>query len=97
MATNKKTLESTAARDESQPALNDRQRAERVLVSQGRAKGLLDSLGEPALKRLAEFCSPAGVVAPAAVGGVRDILVDFYGAQKAVVAEDEQNSRGGEE
>jgi hypothetical protein len=62
--------------------------AERVLVSQGRAIGLLPGLPVDMQKQLAALCDAAGQVLPEAVEGVKAILTEYYTAQKATVEDD---------
>lgn len=76
------------------PQLTARERAERVLVSQGRAMGLLPGLPAAMQAALAEFCSPAGDVQPAAVEGVRQLFEAYYDEMKAVVDEADADASG---
>lgn len=84
MAKAKKQLE--AASPVSAPVeLSEQQRAERVLNSQGRAIGLVGSLGAARVAKLASFTNEAGDVLPAAVEGVAEVITEFYTEQKAEV------------
>lgn len=62
-----------------------RQRAERVLRSQGRAIGLLDSLPDALQAELAALYTETGQIAPDAASRVRAIFERFYLEQKATV------------
>lgn len=72
----------------SSPQLSERQRALRVLRSQGKAVGCFDSLPPAMQTALAEFCTPTGELVPGIVEGVQTLFADYYAAQKAVVDED---------
>lgn len=91
MAKNKSKSEATA----DDVSLTPRQRAERALISQGRAAGLLPGMSAGLQERLAEFCTPAGEIQRAAVEGVRDVLVEYYAEQKAVVDEQGEGTQLG--
>ena len=71
------------------PVLSDRERGERVLVSQGRAVGLWPSLDADLQAQLAALATPAGDVLPTAVAGVQEVLIEYYARHKAVDATDE--------
>jgi hypothetical protein len=65
--------------------LDERGRAMRVLASQGRAPGMVDSLPEPYIKRLAALSDDYGTVQPAAPAEFQKILRELIDEHKAAV------------
>jgi len=55
-----------------------RERAQRVLRSQGQAVGLVDGMPESVVESLAAFTAETGEVRPSAVAGVHDVLRAYY-------------------
>lgn len=68
-------------------ALSPRKRAERVLSSQGRAAGYLNSLPTALQDELTSLCSPAGELAADVRARVKALFEKFYADQKATVEE----------
>lgn len=71
----------------------ERQRAERVLSSQGRAIGMLDCFPPAMQRQLAELCDPqSGALKEGTREGVAELVANFYAEQKTDV--DEQSFEG---
>lgn len=70
-----------------QKQLSMQKRAERVLVSQGRAAGMRGSLPQEVQESLAELCDVSGALAPGTREAAAKILNDYWDSQKAVVDE----------
>lgn len=89
----KKKQSPPAAVPETAPALSPRKRAERVLSSQGRAAGYLNSLPEAVQAELAALCSETGELAADVGARVKAIFERYYAAHKAVVDDDPQPTK----
>jgi hypothetical protein len=66
----------------------ERERAEIVLASQGRAKGLLDSFPVGMQRELASWCDASGNVKPGVREAVDELLANYYAELKATVEEE---------
>lgn len=69
-------------------ALNEQQRAERVLAANGRAIGMLGSFPPAVQTALASFCSEAGVITVGSRDDVEAVLNEHWETLKATVDED---------
>jgi hypothetical protein len=91
MAKKSKSITDAAAESQSLTPI-ERSCAERVLISQGRAIGMLDCFPVATQRALAAFCDPNSFALKAGtLEGAARLIADFYAEQKAT---DEQEGTG---